>query len=149
MDRKETQPAGKRPGNPELESELVAAIFGEVAPEIHEQRLLAKCQAFWPDLAGNLSKHSYPVRVRGDRLDVHVEKAVYRQEFQLLSREILKRINATTGANMKRIKAEPGRIEWQTTREFREDPYQPQQWKDPSELNEGQRTLLDGLKEIL
>lgn len=136
-------------GDPGLEAEIVAAVFGELGPELQEQRVLAKCQSFWPDLAGNLSKHSYPVRVRGDRLEVTVEKAVYRQEFQLLSREILKRVNAVTGAKMKRIKVDPGRIQWGDAREFREDPYQPKMHKDPSELNDGQRELLDGLEDII
>lgn len=133
----------------DLEAEIVAAVFGELAPEIQDERWLAKCQAFWPDIAGNLSKHSYPVKLRGDRLDVLVEKAVYRQEFQLLSREILKRINATLGTKIARMKVDPGRIEWKTTREHAMDPYRPEKMKTPEELNEGQRALLDGLKEIL
>ncbi|MCR9143553.1 MAG: DUF721 domain-containing protein [bacterium] len=146
---KQTRGSGGSEQNPELEAEIIAAVFGELGPELQEQRVLAKCQALWPELAGTLSKHSYPVRVRGDRLEVMIEKAVYRQEFQLLSREILKRVNAATGARMKRVKVDPGRIEWQSAKEFQEDPYRPQLRKDPAEFNEGQRTLLDGLEEIL
>ncbi|MEQ9362726.1 MAG: DUF721 domain-containing protein [Leptospirales bacterium] len=149
MDREPARKPDDSRNRPQLEAEIVATVFGELGPELQEQRFLAKCQAFWPDLAGTLSKHSYPVRVRGDRLDVMVEKAVYRQEFQLLQREILNRVNAATGAGLKRIKVDPGRIEWQQAKEFQQDPYKPRRLKDPSELNDGQREILDGLKEIL
>lgn len=126
-------------------AEVIAAVFGDLAPELQERQLLAKCQSLWPELAGTLSKHSYPWQMRGDRLEVRIEQAVYHQEFQLLSREILRKIQASTGARVKRLKLVRGQIDWERIRTEAIDPYQPELKKKPEELNDGQRELLDGL----
>lgn len=127
-------------------AEVVAAVFGDLAPELQEEQLLAKCQSLWPELAGNLSKHSFPARVRGDRLEVRIEQAVYHQEFQMLSREILGRLRAATGSRVQRLKVVKGRIDWERLSSEAIDPYQPQVRKNPEELNDGQRELLEGLE---
>ena len=139
-------PKHQRPG--ELEAEILAEVFGERAGEFEEQRILAKCQAFWPDLAESLAKHSRPVAVKGDRLEVRIEKAVYRQEFQLYSAEILKRVQAMTGARVRRLKMTSGPIDWGEGSAPDADPYRPELRRRPEELNDGQRELLSALDEL-
>jgi hypothetical protein len=133
----------------ELEHDILATVFGHadggISRDILDDRILAKCQAHWADLTGNLSQHSFPVRVRGDRMDVLVEKAVYRQEFQLFGTDILKRINVLTGGALRQIRADPGRITYDVRRPDQPGGYRPVLRKAPADFNEGQRALLDGL----
>lgn len=137
-------------GGASFESEVVRAVFGERTEELRDERLLVKCQSFWPDIAGGFSKHSRPHRVRGDRLYVRLENPVYKTDLQLMSREILTRIRRLTGGELSRLVVDQGRIDWtdapaQAPDERPTDAYGK---TAPEDLNDGQKELLEGLGQI-
>jgi len=94
--------------------ELLEQLLGpEGLAEKRAELELARLQSYWPDVAGGLSKHVQPSRIQGDRLYVRVEKSVYAQELQLLSREILSRAARLCGCQAARLYIEKGPIDWQ------------------------------------
>ena len=123
---------------PARTQELLAAVFGEAAEQYADDLTLLKCQSYWPDIAGGLARHCQPVRLRGDRLIVRVEKSVYAQDLQLLSREIIQKANRLTGRRLRGLKLETGAMDWTPAGGHR---YEPPQQSD--ELTEAQQAHME------
>ena len=90
-----------------LRDTFLTGFVGET--ELKDLTLMT-LQSRWPDIVGPISRHSYPAEVRGDRLFVRIEKAVYAQDFNLAIPQILKAIRNLTGA-IREVVIQKGRFE--------------------------------------
>lgn len=77
--------------------------------EVQDLTLLS-LQSRWPDIVGPIAKHSYPAEVRGNRLYVRIEKAVYAQDFNLSIPQILRVLKAIA-PSIREIVVQKGRFE--------------------------------------
>lgn len=91
-------------------ADLISAIFKDPSGEVARQWTLARIQSRWPDLAGNLSRHSWPERITGRRLVVRVSHDVYSQEFFLFRADIVKKLRANRITEIDEIQVEKGRV---------------------------------------
>lgn len=91
--------------------EAIAAIFGKSEPFPAAELARLRLESAWPDIAGSIYKHCQPAGVRDERLLVRVQKPIYKQEIQLLQRDILKRASAATGLTLTRLTFEDGPFE--------------------------------------
>ena len=122
-------------------------MFGENPnPALLALALLQRVQSIWPDVAGSLARHSWPIKISEDgSLVVRVEKDVYAQEFSLASRSVLGRIRAVLQGNVVRVRLQRGPLDSAGIRppdnELQSEPHQ--------EPRAGAAELLEGLKKNL
>ena len=134
---------------PEAASDLGSAlrehVFGEKPnPALLALALLQRVQSIWPDAAGSLARHSWPIKISEDgTLVVRVEKDVYAQEFSLASRRVIGRLRAALQANVVRIRLQRGPLDSVAIRS-------PDNDSEPEYKPEaGAAELLKGLKKNL
>jgi predicted nucleic acid-binding Zn ribbon protein len=76
----------------------IAIVLGEVTREAAPAGVLARLQAAWGELAGPaIAAEAEPVAERSGRVTIACRSAVWAQELELLSRDLLERANAALG----------------------------------------------------
>jgi len=76
----------------------IAAALGELTAEAAPAGLLARVQAHWPELAGAvLCAEAEPVSERLGKVTIACRSAVWAQELELLSTDLLERLNHALG----------------------------------------------------
>jgi predicted nucleic acid-binding Zn ribbon protein len=77
----------------------LAAVLPEAVRVGQPPTMLARAQAFWPDVAGRgLAAAAAPVAEREGVVTVACESAVWAHELQLLGDELAERLNLALGA---------------------------------------------------
>jgi hypothetical protein len=135
--------------------EAIAAIFGKSAPFPAAELARLRLESAWPDIAGSIYKHCQPAGVRDERLLVRVQKPIYKQEIQLLQRDILKRASAATGLTLTRLTFEDGPFEapaenpsaFSAARESSAPLRTENSKDDPGDA--GRSEILEGLRKLL
>ena len=76
----------------------LAEALGHVVPDVSPATVLAGVQQAWPEVAGpGLATATAPVSEREGTVTVACESAVWAQELELLSGDLLTRLNAVLG----------------------------------------------------
>jgi predicted nucleic acid-binding Zn ribbon protein len=77
----------------------LAAVLEPVCAAVSPQTLLARVQAVWPEVAGRaLAGAAAPVAAREGVVTLACQSAVWAQEIELLSPDLLARLNGRLGA---------------------------------------------------
>ncbi len=92
--------------------DLISAIFKDPSGEVARQWTLVRVQSRWPDMAGNLARHSWPERITGRRLVVRVSHDVYAQEFFLFRADIVRKLRAYGIREIDEIQVEKGSVKF-------------------------------------
>ncbi|MBL8020046.1 MAG: DUF721 domain-containing protein [Leptospirales bacterium] len=100
--------------------------------EVQDITLLS-LQSRWPDIVGPIARHSYPAEVRGHRVYVRIEKAVYAQDFNLIIPQVLRVLKSIT-PSIKEIVVQKGRFEPGGREVVREEQTQEQANTIPTDV---------------
>lgn len=143
------QEAASGKSNSELSaSDLISAIFKDPTGEVARQWTLVRIQSRWPDIAGNLARHSWPERISGRRLVVRVSHDVYAQEFFLFRADIVKKLRAYGIREIDEIQIDKGRVKFSRPVESESVTLSPRASEESSQVNPDVRDFLEKLKKI-
>ncbi|MDH5657365.1 MAG: DUF721 domain-containing protein [Spirochaetia bacterium] len=125
-------------------AELIHSIFKDKTESIIKDEIIIQIRSKWNFIAGALSLHSIPVKLKGKILTVRVEKSVYAQELNLYTNWIMDRLEELS-FSVDSIKIETGTIKPNEKPERNEG--NPQKMTDNNKkLTGAQFELLEGLQ---